>query len=464
MAEETQVLVKFVTKLPISLRVPETPVAVPSTLRRYGLSQIINHLLALDPPRPFDFLVNGELVRCSLEAHLLGHNLSAESTLQLEYVPAVVPPRHKHSTPHDDWVSSVDGSRGADASGEAAGSILSGSCDGLLRLWDADLHCTSSAQAHDGGVSCVRFLPKSQGDLLLTAGKDRTVKMWKLDDSASSGRCRLLAAYRGHSDGVECVAPSPSGRRFASCGWDGRLMVWETGRAVAEAAEVAAEGGEADAGVECSKKKRKVAAATTNDHAAPAANGNDGGGSCLSISECSTELNGHLHCVSAVCWAAEEALFSSGWDHSVRRWDVEAGVAADTHSGSKTVLALASHAACPQLLAFGCTDCALRIWDSRARAGGGGGGADAVAVTTQGSHGGWVTGVAWCPSSQHHLATSSHDGSLKLWDLRARVSLASLSHHTGKVLCVGWLGGGGGGLVSGGADCQLRLYEGGAGL
>jgi hypothetical protein len=80
MAEEKQVLVRFVTKLPPELHVPQTEVvglaaaaaagyrllllllldgaksklwtmgclqAVPASLKRYGLSQIINHLLAL---------------------------------------------------------------------------------------------------------------------------------------------------------------------------------------------------------------------------------------------------------------------------------------------------------------------------------------------------------------------------------------------------------------------------------
>ena len=69
-----------------------TPFAVPGKLTRYGLSEVINHLLALDPPKPFDFLVDGELVRTSLEKLLLRKGISAESILDVEYIPAVGPP------------------------------------------------------------------------------------------------------------------------------------------------------------------------------------------------------------------------------------------------------------------------------------------------------------------------------------------------------------------------------------
>jgi ribosome biogenesis protein YTM1 len=118
------------------------PQAIPASLKRYGLSQIINHLLGLgemhrwagrtrpsrrwtsqpahgdgappsprisntpapaEPARPFDFIVNGELVRKSLDKHLLEHNISPEAVVEVEYVPAIAPPEPKASIPHDDW-------------------------------------------------------------------------------------------------------------------------------------------------------------------------------------------------------------------------------------------------------------------------------------------------------------------------------------------------------------------------
>lgn len=56
-----------------------------------------------DPARPFDFIINGELVRKSLEKHLLAHEISAEAVVEVEYVPAVAPPEPKNAIPHDDW-------------------------------------------------------------------------------------------------------------------------------------------------------------------------------------------------------------------------------------------------------------------------------------------------------------------------------------------------------------------------
>jgi hypothetical protein len=48
--EETQVLCKFVTRMPEEYRVTSTAIAVPATLTRYGLSEVVNHLLNLGAP------------------------------------------------------------------------------------------------------------------------------------------------------------------------------------------------------------------------------------------------------------------------------------------------------------------------------------------------------------------------------------------------------------------------------
>mmetsp|Transcript_31071 Transcript_31071/g.80912 ORF Transcript_31071/g.80912 Transcript_31071/m.80912 type:complete len:326 (+) Transcript_31071:128-1105(+) len=240
MDEEKQILVKFVTKLPAELKVSEAPVAVPTTLKRYGLSQIINHLLGLEPARPFDFVIHGELVRKSLEAHLTEHQLSAESLLEVEYVPAVIPPKHKQSAPHDDWVSAVDGSFVHEA--------VSGSYDGCARLWSLsssdgggeEASCSTSWKAHASGINALACSTTSTGQrLVVTAGKDRAVLLWQLA-SGSGASPHLVARFAGHTDSVEAVAISPDGRHLVSSGWDGSLRIWRMGQQVLEEAAAAA--------------------------------------------------------------------------------------------------------------------------------------------------------------------------------------------------------------------------------
>ena len=62
--------------------VPETQFSVPGNLSRFGLSEIVNHLLnaekADDAKKhiPFDFLINGEFLRTSLYKFLKRRSIS----------------------------------------------------------------------------------------------------------------------------------------------------------------------------------------------------------------------------------------------------------------------------------------------------------------------------------------------------------------------------------------------------
>lgn len=49
------------------------------------------------------------------------------------------------------------------------------------------------------------------------------------------------------------------------------------------------------------------------------------------------------------------------------------------------------------------------------------------------SHTEWVTALAWHPTSPNHLLSASHDKTLKLWDTRASLPLATVQGHTDKV-------------------------------
>jgi ribosome biogenesis protein YTM1 len=102
----------------------------------------------------------------------------------------------------------------------------------------------------------------------------------------------------------------------------------------------------------------------------------------------------------------------------VRRWDVSTGINTDTYNGSKVVCSLA----CPHestgtgvgapgsIVAFGCSDRVVRVWDARSRQG------EALSVKPLPGHAGWVVGLTWSPSSPFHVATASHDHTVKVRD------------------------------------------------
>nr|XP_025884615.1 ribosome biogenesis protein WDR12 homolog [Solanum lycopersicum] len=146
-----RVQVRFVTKLKPPFKAPPTSIAIPSNLTRLGLSSIANNLLKAGKdnwnPEPFDFLIDGELVRMSLEEFLLAKGISAEKILEIEYIRAVAPRKQEEPSLHDDWVSAVDGSNSK--------FVLTGCYDGLGRIWKAAGSCTHLLEGHTGAVTSV---------------------------------------------------------------------------------------------------------------------------------------------------------------------------------------------------------------------------------------------------------------------------------------------------------------------
>ena len=103
----------------------------------------MNRLLETEKPVPLEFLINGQFLRTSLDEFLTQNGISAETTLSVEYVKALVPPTHVASYEHDDWVSSVDvlsdssaAAKWANVTGSLQTSVASGSFDGALRVWN----------------------------------------------------------------------------------------------------------------------------------------------------------------------------------------------------------------------------------------------------------------------------------------------------------------------------------------
>ena len=114
--DEPSANVRFTTRLEPSLRVTEAPIQLPVRLTRYGLSEVVNHLLGAAPPRPFDFLLQGELLRGSLGKAMARLALSGEEAVTLEYIELLAPPQPQAHPRGFKKPKVQDGSRARDVS------------------------------------------------------------------------------------------------------------------------------------------------------------------------------------------------------------------------------------------------------------------------------------------------------------------------------------------------------------
>ena len=81
------------------------------------------------------------------------------------------------------------------------------------------------------------------------------------------------------------------------------------------------------------------------------------------------------------------------------------------------------------------------------------------------AHAAPVSAVSWRPQSDHHIVSASLDGTVKLWDSRSALPLATLEDAEGsKLSAVAWgsrtaATGGPLYVASGGEDAILRQYS-----
>ncbi|XP_052172807.1 ribosome biogenesis protein WDR12 homolog [Diospyros lotus] len=418
-----RVQVRFVTKLRPPFKVPTASIAIPSNVTRLGLSAVVNNLLQSGnadwKPEPFDFLINGELVRMSLEEFLLAKGISAEKILEIEYVKAVAPRKEEEPSLHDDWVSAVDGSN--------SGFFVTGCYDGLGRVWKAAGLCTHVLEGHGGAVTSVsvikpRGAESSSEVVVATASKDRTLRLWKfgvesLDHPTKVGAYKIL---RGHTEPVQTVAARPSGDMVCSGSWDSRINLWQTHELV-EGSDLV------------TIKRRKM----DNEDEESQSEG-----------EALSTLVGHSQCVSSVVWPQNETIYSASWDHSIRRWDVESGKDSVNMYCGKVINCLDVGGESSALIAAGGSDPILRIWDPRKPG-------TLAPVLQFSSHTSWISSCKWHKKSWFHLVSASYDGKVMLWDLRTAWPLAVIDLHKDKVLCVDWWRDDS--VLSGGEDSKLCI-------
>ena len=99
--------------------------------------------------------------------------------------------------------------------------IISGSADRTIRIWDAETGTGfgKTLEWHTGDINSVVCSPNGQH--IISSSADRTIRIWDANTGAAFGK-PLMA----HTDGVY-IACSPDGRHIVSGSWDTTIHVWD---------------------------------------------------------------------------------------------------------------------------------------------------------------------------------------------------------------------------------------------
>lgn len=418
---QTQVRLQLATR-DNKLALPEKfgPILVPScehssnpntlsltsiALRRYALSTLVNNLLGSEKPIPLEFLINGSYLRASIDDYLASHGISAETTLAVEYVRALIPPTYVASFEHDDWVGSVDvlsasspatvlAKAGCEHSQER---ILSSSYDGYLRVWDtsSQVLATSPSPSNGGHTSSIRsakFLSPTQ---LVSSGLDRTVRLWKFSENRAGAPCQIaphLELY-GHKGSVNSVAVHGPSNRILSASADHSVGFWSTRKSEAPAAPTNLLPSASARG----SKRRKLEQFVTVPQRGP-----------LSL------LTSHTEAVSDAIFDTTDSTvgYSASWDHTIRTWDLVTSALVDTRTTSNALLSVTQLSEL-HLLATGSSGKDIKLIDPRDSA-------TTVSAMTLRGHYNAVVSLAKDPESEYGLVSGSHDGTCRVWDVRSK--------------------------------------------
>ncbi|KAF7790242.1 hypothetical protein EIP86_001194 [Pleurotus ostreatoroseus] len=173
---------------------------------------------------------------------------------------------------------------------------------------------------------------------------------------------------------------------------------------------------------------------------------------------CSSTLSGHTSPILCAAFSPTGNLLATGsGDCNARLWDLNTETPSHTLSGHKGWVLCVEWEAMERKLATGGHDGHVRLWDPKT--------GKPIGDALRG-HSKWVTSLAWEPihlnASSPRLASSSKDGTVRVWAVATRRCEYTLGGHTASVNVVRWGGGGLNGkgiLYTASSDRTVRVWD-----
>ncbi|CAO2644549.1 Notchless protein homolog 1 [Lemmus lemmus] len=171
------------------------------------------------------------------------------------------------------------------------------------------------------------------------------------------------------------------------------------------------------------------------------------------VTRCTSSLEGHSEAVISVAFSPTGKYLASGsGDTTVRFWDLSTETPHFTCKGHRHWVLSISWSPDGKKLASGCKNGQILLWDPSTGM--------QVGRALSG-HSKWITGLSWEPLHVNpecrYVASSSKDGSVRVWDTTAGRCERILTGHTQSVTCLRW--GGDGLLYSASQDRTIKVWR-----
>ncbi|KAL6950139.1 ribosome assembly [Hanseniaspora vineae] len=175
------------------------------------------------------------------------------------------------------------------------------------------------------------------------------------------------------------------------------------------------------------------------------------------VTRSSSAIAGHGFTILCSAFAPNTSsrMCTGSGDNTARIWDCDTQTPLATLSGHTNWVLCCSYSPDGKMIATGSMDNTIRLWDSAK--------GESLGSKPLRGHNKWITGLSWEPyhlvrdGESPRLASSSKDGTIKIWDTTRRVCLYTLSGHASSVSCVKW--GGSNIIYSGSHDKTVRAWD-----
>ncbi|MGB8491321.1 MAG: hypothetical protein WCE64_09700, partial [Bacteroidales bacterium] len=383
--------------------------------------------------------------------------------------------------------------------------VLTGSEDGIIRLWDLKENAKVSFDGHPSNITSVSFSP--DGQKILSASFDGTAKLWTLTGKqllilkghnnivtsaafSPDGRKIITGSldntarlwdlkgntvhiFKGHNDGVTSVAFSPDGRMILTGGMDKTARIWDlygnelvvlrghlqkvTSVAFSPDGLKILTGSQDRTAIlwnlkGISQKKYQCANGIRSVAFSPDGmvilTGTDGGSVQLwDLNENELEnFKGHNAAVNSVVFSPDgKKILTGSADHEARLWDLPETFTRVYKDKLYGVVCI-DYSPVGQRIINGSIDQKIRIWDLNGK----------LISTFINSDTCLISDIAFSPDGSKYLTTSA-DNTLKLWDIHGN-KLKDFQGHTKWVSAIDFSPDGKR-IISGGGDKTVRVWN-----